>query len=411
MSRTWPLSVTVARPTPQAPAVEGGFAHGGATVVVPRRAPASTVGRRRAFCSLDRRDRPAGADRRPHRHPVREPPRGGAGRPRRGAARGVAAAAGRPASATTWWPAPTSAGRPPARRGRSPRHGAGRRQRHAPHRRRRPLGSRRRRHEGRAGGDARAGGIDATPRRSTSPGCSTPARRSRRCTTACATCSSERPDLVQGDAAVLGEPTDGALEVGCQGSMRVRVTLRGARAHTARPWMGRNAAAPSRPAAGGTRRLRGAPAGARRLRVPRGDAGGVRRGRGRRQRRARPRHRDDQPPVRPRPDGGRGAGPRRGACSHRSSRRATTSRWSTWPTRRRRPWTTRCSRRCAIATTCEVRAKLGWTDVSRFAAAGIPAANFGPGDSTLAHTRDERVERASLDRVHVALAALLRDGV
>jgi succinyl-diaminopimelate desuccinylase len=51
----------------------------------------------------------------------------------------------------------------------------------------------------------------------------------------------ERPDLIEADFAVLLEPTAAQVEGGCKGTLRADVTARGVAAHSARPWNGRNA--------------------------------------------------------------------------------------------------------------------------------------------------------------------------
>jgi succinyl-diaminopimelate desuccinylase len=53
------------------------------------------------------------------------------------------------------------------------------------------------------------------------------------------------------------------------------------------------------------------------------------------------------------------------------------------------------------------RAKLGWTDVARFAELGIPAVNYGPGISEIAHTPGEYVETAAITAAEASLRSWL----
>src|SRR5699024_10934648 len=50
-----------------------------------------------------------------------------------------------------------------------------------------------------------------------------------------------RPELLEADFAILGEPTSAGVEGGCKGAMKREVTARGVAAHAARDWVGDNA--------------------------------------------------------------------------------------------------------------------------------------------------------------------------
>ena len=218
----------------------------------------------------------------------------------------------------------------------------------------------------------------------------------------------QRPDLLAGDAAILGEPTGALVEAGCQGTMRVRIALRGVRAHTARPFTGRNAIhrlGPLLSAVGEwesrTVVLDGC-AYAEQLQavaVDGGVAGNV---------------------V---PDAASVTlnfryAPDRVLADAEVYLRRLLAGWYNEdegdafvvmdgadgaPPSLGHPLLAALVAETATAP----RAKVGWTDVASFWEHGVPAANFGPGDPLLAHHPDEHVTRAQLERARQVLAALI----
>ena len=207
------------------------------------------------------------------------------------------------------------------------------------------------------------------------------------------------PAELAGDFAVLLEPSDGAVEGGCQGTLRVAVRTTGQRAHSARSWLGANAihaAAPvlDRLAAYAARvvEVDGLTyrEGLNAVGISGGVAGNVI---------------PDECTVtvnyRFAPDRSQSD-----AYAHVQDVFAGFEVDLTDSAPGARPGLDSPVAAAFVAAVGgQARAKLGWTDVARFGELGIPAVNFGPGDPNLAHKPEEHV---AVQQVLDAETALVR---
>lgn len=213
--------------------------------------------------------------------------------------------------------------------------------------------------------------------------------------------SRHHPDLLAGDFAVLLEPSGAVVEGGCQGTLRADVIARGERAHSARSWLGSNAIhaaagildvlrgyQPRQPVVEGL----GYHEGLNAVGIRGGVAGNVI---------------PDECVVsvnfRFAPD--------RSADQAADHVRAVFDGFEVRVTDvagGARPGLGQPAAASFVAAVGgQPRAKLGWTDVARFDALGIPAVNYGPGDPQLAHTRNEHVPVAQIEECEQRMLAWL----
>ena len=216
----------------------------------------------------------------------------------------------------------------------------------------------------------------------------------------------EKRGWLYGDLAVLMEPTDGEIEAGCQGTLRARLDTKGRRAHSARSWLGVNAIHGLTGAVTALAAYRPREVeidgclyreGLNAVGIAGGVAGNVI-----------PDEASLTVNFRYAPDRDEDAAEAHvrevfaEAIAEGASFTVTDNAGGAMPG---------LSEPAAAAFVAAVgrpaRAKLGWTDVARFAAFGIPAVNYGPGDPTLAHTREENVLVDRLQPAEDALVAYL----
>ncbi len=215
----------------------------------------------------------------------------------------------------------------------------------------------------------------------------------------------ERPDLVEADAALLAEPTSARVEAGCQGTMRVEVTMHGERAHTARAWLGRNAIHRLAPVLASVAAYEGRQVtidgchfreGLQVVRVTGGVANNV-------------------VPDRASVTLNHRFAPDRSPAEAEAHVRAVVGEVDSFEVTDMAPAALPSLGHPLLQAVLGAAGgvadgKLGWTDVARFAARGVPATNFGPGDPGLAHSAGEMVTRADLDTVYGALRSVLEQG-
>lgn len=213
-----------------------------------------------------------------------------------------------------------------------------------------------------------------------------------------------RPDLLAGDFAILGEPTNALVEGGCNGTLRVDLTTRGLRAHSARAWVGRNAIHGAAPilaalAAYAPREVEVNGLVYRESLNAVGISGGV-------------------------------------ASNVIPDECTVVVNYRFAPSRSGEEAIAHLRDLFAVVPDVELTVvdlaegarpgldaplaqeflaavggtplpKYGWTDVARFSALGIPAVNYGPGDALLAHADDERVDTAQITECERGLRAWL----
>ncbi|WP_265446079.1 succinyl-diaminopimelate desuccinylase [Flexivirga meconopsidis] len=209
----------------------------------------------------------------------------------------------------------------------------------------------------------------------------------------------DHPDWLAADFAVLLEPTDGGIEGGCKGTLRVDVSTKGISAHSARPWNGHNAIhdageilqrlsayEPATVTVDGLDYHEALNA----VGISGGIAGNVI---------------PDRCTVtvnyRFAPDK---SGQEALAHVHTVFTGYDVSLGDLADGAR--PGLDKPAAQSFVAALdLPVTAKEGWTDVARFSTLGVPAVNFGPGDPNLAHTDDERCPE---QQITDALTALRR---